>query len=70
MNAILDALNTPAVKALVADFVMTLGVAYGALAIAPATLQDVIVAGDVLAFAVFKSAIQAVARATIKWANG
>ena len=71
MNASISlALSSPAVKALVADFVMTLGISYGALAIAPANFQELVVAGDVLAFAVFKSATQAVARAVLKWANG
>jgi hypothetical protein len=69
MTTLVTAVNSPAVKALVADFVMTLGIAYGALALAPATFQDIVAVGDVLAFAVFKSAAQALARATLKWAN-
>ena len=70
MTALLAALNSASAKALVADFVMTLGISYGALALAPASFQDVILASDILAFAVFKSAGQAIARATLKWANG
>ena len=66
MSAIL---SSPAVKALVVDFVLTLGVAYAALSLAPTTFQDLIAVGDVLAFAVFKSAIQATVRGVLKWGN-
>lgn len=62
-------LNSPSLKALAQDFILTLGVAYGALAISPANFQDLFAAGDVLAFAVFKSAIQAIVKATLKWTN-
>lgn len=62
-------LNSPAVKALVTDFVLTLTVALSALAVAPASFQDLILAGDVVAFAVFKSAAQALVRGVLKWAS-
>lgn len=62
-----NALNSPAVKALVVDFLLTLTVSMGALSLAPTSFQDLVAATDVIAFAVFKSAIQATVRGALKW---
>ena len=69
MTTLRTTLNTPAVKALVTDFILTLTLSMGVLSIAPASFQELIGIGDVLAFAVFKAGLQAGARGILKWAS-
>lgn len=62
-------LNTPAVKALVADFLMTFAATLGFLNVAPASLRDLVALNSVFAFAAIKAGGQAAFRAVLKWAN-
>lgn len=63
-----DTLNSPSIKALTTDFILTLTLSMGVLSVAPASFQELVGVGDVLAFAVFKAGLQATARGILKWA--
>lgn len=62
-------LNSPAFKAFVADFLVTLAATLAALQFAPTSIQTVIDGYMVVAFAVLKSGVQAAYKAGLKWAT-
>lgn len=69
MDQIKTLLANAAVKALVADFLMTFAATLGLLNVAPTSIRETVDLASVFAFAIAKSAGQALFRAALKWAN-
>ncbi len=67
MNTITSILNSAAAKALVNDFIVSLGVATAGVVVG--TWGQAQASAGVLSFIVAKTAIVAIGKAVLKWAN-
>lgn len=63
----IDLVNNPTVKALVNDFIVSLGVALGGVVLG--TWGEATASAGVLSFIIAKTAIVAIGKALLKWAN-
>ncbi len=67
MNQIIAFLNGPYVKALVNDFILSLGVALGGVVVG--TWGDAQASAGVVSFLVVRTFVLAIGKALLKWAN-